>query len=249
MLAGDMDMVNSDAGLAYRVGHPEIPKGSPMEQIYTFEANSDVRFFTNCEPTITSYIVHANSDIKTVQDILKPGVRIGFPTPGSVSYSYNKAFFEVLGFKLDDLNLYYAERGELVDAFKDGNIDVIVSVIGNISKPNSVIYELSLSTDVRLISLDENTMSLYNSICPAYLKHTMPVGWMRGVDTEVVCVVVGANFIITKDMPDDLVYDMCKALFENLDELYQISESFNFITKETAAADVPCPIHPGALKY
>jgi TRAP transporter TAXI family solute receptor len=246
---GDMDMMNCDAGLAYRLGHAEIQKGSPLDQIYEFDANSDIRFFTNCEPIFTSYIVRADSDITTVQDILKPGVRIGFPTPGSAAYSYNKAFFEALGFNLDDLKIYYAERGELVDAFKDRNIDVIVGVMGDLSKPNSTIYELSLSTDVRLVSLDESTLALFNSICPAYLKYTIPVGWMRGVDAEVVVVMNGANFLISKDMPDDVVYDMCKALFENLDELYQLSESFKYITKETAAADVPCPIHTGALKY
>jgi TRAP transporter TAXI family solute receptor len=250
MLAGDMDMMLSDAGLAYRLGHAEIPKDSPANQIYEFDANPDIRYFVSGFSTLTSYIVHANSDIKTIQDILKPGVRIGFPTPGSVSYSYNKAFIEVLGYNLNDLNIYYAERGELVDSFKDGNIDVIVSVIGDVSAPNSVIHELSLSSDVRLISLDDETLALFNSICPVYLKHTMPVGWMRGVDSEVACIVVGAAFCISKDMPDDLVYDMCKALFENLDELYQIGDGFKyFFTKEAAAANVPCPIHPGALKY
>ncbi|MDR1508508.1 MAG: TAXI family TRAP transporter solute-binding subunit [Synergistaceae bacterium] len=249
MLAGDMDIMNSDGGLAYRLGHPEIPGDSPMAQIYEFDANPDIRFFTNCEPTLNSYIVRADSNIKTVQDMLKPSVRIGFPTPGGVSYSRNKAFFEALGFKLDDLNIYYAERNELVDAFKDGNIDVIVSVIGNISLPNSTFYELSHAADIRLVSVDEETMAIFNSICPAYLNYTIPAGWMRGVDSEVVSVLGGNNFLISKDMPDDVVYDMCKALFENLEELYQIGESFRYITKETAAADVPCPIHPGALKY
>jgi TRAP transporter TAXI family solute receptor len=250
MLAGDMDMILVSAGLSYRIGHPEIPKDASLNEIYPFDANPDVRYFVNGFPFITSYIVRADSEIKTIQDILKPGVRIGFPTPGAEAYSYNKAFIEVLGFNLNDLNVYYAERAELVDSFKDGNIDVIVGVMGDILAPNSTINELSLATDIRIISLDDETLALFKRVFPVVTKGILPAGWTRGVDSEVATVVLGADFLITKDVPDDVVYDMCKALFENLDELDQIGAVFKYlINKETATANVSCPIHPGALKY
>jgi TRAP transporter TAXI family solute receptor len=51
------------------------------------------------------------------------------------------------------------------------------------------------------------------------------------------------------DAPDDLVYAMTKATFENLDDLQAAHAAAKDIKLEGAAASPPAPLHPGAERY
>ena len=58
------------------------------------------------------------------------------------------------------------------------------------------------------------------------------------------------NYLVThSDVPDDLVYTMTKAIFENLDDLLAAHAAAKAIKLESAAKDSPAPLHPGAHKY
>jgi len=45
------------------------------------------------------------------------------------------------------------------------------------------------------------------------------------------------------------VYDMTKAIFENLDDLAGVHPAFGRVSKETVLNGFGAPLHPGALKY
>ena len=55
--------------------------------------------------------------------------------------------------------------------------------------------------------------------------------------------------VISKDVPEDLVYSMTKAIFENLEKLNSVHPAFGKVTKSTVLNGFGAPLHPGALKY
>ncbi len=58
------------------------------------------------------------------------------------------------------------------------------------------------------------------------------------------------NLLITnKDVPQKKVYELTKALFENVKELEQTNSSAEKITLAKAAEQLPLPLHSGAKKY
>ena len=58
------------------------------------------------------------------------------------------------------------------------------------------------------------------------------------------------NFLVTHEgVPDDEVYRMTKALFENLDALVAAHTAAKAIKRENAIKSLPVPLHPGAAKY
>lgn len=59
----------------------------------------------------------------------------------------------------------------------------------------------------------------------------------------------GVFFFLHSDLPDSLVYDMTKALWENIDVLRRSHPAYKGISIETALQGMPIPPHPGALKY
>jgi len=59
-----------------------------------------------------------------------------------------------------------------------------------------------------------------------------------------------SNFLITHaGVPDEVVYQMTKQLFENLDQMVAAHKAAQGITLKDAIAGMPVPLHPGAARY
>ena len=54
---------------------------------------------------------------------------------------------------------------------------------------------------------------------------------------------------VRADLDEDLVYEMTKAIFENLEALGQAHHKGKSLTLEKALDGMTLDIHPGALKY
>jgi len=58
------------------------------------------------------------------------------------------------------------------------------------------------------------------------------------------------NYLVTSTaVPDDLVYEMTKRLFDGLDELAIAHRAGHEIRLASAVGKSPVPLHPGALRY
>ena len=58
------------------------------------------------------------------------------------------------------------------------------------------------------------------------------------------------NFLITQSkVPDELVYQMAKAMYGNLDTLYAAHNAAKAIKLQNALTGMPIPLHPGAERY
>ena len=98
---------------------------------------------------------------------------------------------------------------------------------------------------------------------PAYCKMTKLKHWLKSIHTmlkipipsgtykiksDVKTVAVKAMLVVTKDLDEDLVYEMTKAIYENTDQITHAKGKF--ITAETALEGLgDMEVHPGAAKY
>jgi uncharacterized protein len=58
------------------------------------------------------------------------------------------------------------------------------------------------------------------------------------------------NYLVTRsDLSDDAVYQMTKAVFENLAEIQSAHSAAKDIKLEDALKGMPVPVHPGAERY
>ena len=61
---------------------------------------------------------------------------------------------------------------------------------------------------------------------------------------------VGATFVSSTNTPDDVVYQVVKAVFENFDSFRKLHPAFANLKKEQMIKDgLSAPLHPGAAKY
>ena len=60
---------------------------------------------------------------------------------------------------------------------------------------------------------------------------------------------IQATLVASKDLSEDVVYELLKAMFDNKDALTEGHAKFGFLDPEAASAGATVPMHPGAEKY
>lgn len=192
-------------------------------------------------------VTAADSGIKTFADL--NGKKIGKPTLTGSSTPMIDMLYQAYGVDVKTLKETPASHAENIDALKDGVVDAIF-VAGGV--PMAGITDLITSKNIRFLDIDVDLLKPYMSkdnyfdiltIEPnTYDKQTEPVNLMT----------VDVLLAVNEKLDDDLVYEITKALNENVDEMTLIHKdgaqwnrenSINLYKKNVV------PFHPGAARY
>jgi TRAP transporter TAXI family solute receptor len=85
---------------------------------------------------------------------------------------------------------------------------------------------------------------------PFYRKATIPGGMYAGNDQDATTFGVGATIISSADVPDNVVYTVVKAVFDNFSDFKKLHPAFANLKEEEMIKDgLSAPLHPGAVKY
>ena len=84
---------------------------------------------------------------------------------------------------------------------------------------------------------------------PYYRTATIPAG-MYGDNPEITTFGVGATFVTSAKVPEEVVYTVVSAVFENFDNFKKLHPAFNNLKAEEMIKDsLSAPLHAGAAKY
>jgi TRAP transporter TAXI family solute receptor len=85
---------------------------------------------------------------------------------------------------------------------------------------------------------------------PYYAKASIPGGLYANNPDPTPTYGVLATFVTSTNTPDDVVYTMVKAVFDNFDEFKKLHPAFaNLQAQDMIKNGQSAPIHNGALKY
>lgn len=189
--------------------------------------------------------ITAKGGITSVDQLKGKAVCVGDVGSGTEFNAYQ--VLEAYGMTADDIEVVHANFGEAAEMLKNGQIDAAFTVAG---APTTAITELATSgMDFSMVSLDQEHVDILHEKYPFLVQENLPAGTYEGVDTETICVAVEAALVASVDMSEDAVYELTKAMFENLDALTSGHSKFALVTAEKAAENGSVPMHPGAEKY
>ena len=141
-----------------------------------------------------------------------------------------------------------AGRGEFTKrAFLHGQLDLTQAeaVIDLIEAETADAAANAAGQDV-----DDELIAKVQAKYPWYSKFTIPAGTYDGQTEPVQTTAVKMLLLTDASMPDDVVYDLAKTFWENLDSLGKAHAVMKTVTKEMAVSDLSgIPLHPGAEKY
>lgn len=211
------------------------------------EENKSFRALVNNDYIYLALVVKKDSPIKKFTDL--KGKKMGTGVAGSSTYKIVEEVLKAHGMTYNDVKPYPSGIAQQCDSLKDGNLDMFAYVVAGSGGAAPAIVELATTADIRFISLDEEILNKINSEKQYYLNRKIPPGWVKGLEQPVNALAVGTTICVKADLPDDLVYNISKAILEHKKELDAIHPQWKLTTKETVALDLPVPLHPGAEKY
>lgn len=197
-------------------------------------------------PEPFTVVARADAGIKTFEDL--KGKRVNIGNPGSGQRGTMEELMGAMGWSQDDFALAAELKPvEMAQALCDNKIDAFVYTVGH---PNAAIKEVSSTCDTNLVEVSGDVVEKLIEDNPFYAAATVPGGMYDGTDTDTKTFGVRATFVTTADVPEDVVYTVTKAVFENFDTFKGLHPAFQVLTKESAiSAGLSAPLHDGAAKY
>ena len=176
------------------------------------------------------------------------GKRVNVGNPGSGQRATMGVVLDALGWKESDFSLASElKSSEQAAALGDNKVDAIVFTAGH---PNGSIQEATTTTDALLIPVTGPAIDKLVKENPYYAHATVPGGMYKGNDKDVKTFGVKATFVSSAKVPNDVVYQVVKAVFDNFDRFKGLHPAFaNLKEKDMISAGNSAPLHDGAAKY
>ena len=212
----------------------------------SFEANGKIDSFRVVAGLYAEAVqlVTMNPEIKSVADLKGKSVSIG--APGSGVYFNAMDVLAAAGLTENDIKAQYQSFADSTDALKDGKIDAAFIVAG---APTAAITELCTTNSAYLVPIDGDIAAKLMADCAFYTSYVIPAGTYAGQTEDVTTVTVKATLIVAASASEDDVYNLTKAIFDNVDAIAAENGKGKELSVENATSGMSAPFHAGAAKY
>ncbi len=241
------DVNKADAEIGWSYAHTAYNGYSGQGKFNSEQSN--VRHFATLYPAALQTAVPKSSSIMSYADMkdksLSPGKKTysGYAAAEIVFKLYGLTFEQV---KASGGTIHYVGYSDSVSLMKDGHLDVF---IGLTSVPQASFIDLDFNPGVRFIGIEPDIMDKILMENPGYLSTVIPQSAYNGMTEDVPTLGVATVLVVNKDLADDIVYNMAKALWDNHGELVKVKKIWNKVKLEDALAGAAIPVHPGAQRY
>ncbi|MFV0432347.1 MAG: TAXI family TRAP transporter solute-binding subunit [Alphaproteobacteria bacterium] len=213
-------------------------------------ADDKLRFVFSLHPEPFNVVARADSGIKTFSDLKGKRVNIGPQSSGFRGTM--EEIMKGLGWTTRDFKLAAELKpAEAPQALCDNNIDAFVYSVGH---PAAALSEAATTCDVVMVPLtDKETKPVIDKLIADndfYSPAVIPGGMYKGNPDDVETFGVGATLLSYADVPDDVVYNVVKTIFENFNRFKRLHPAFEILKEEDMVNNLrSAPYHPGAEKY
>ncbi|WP_040287024.1 TAXI family TRAP transporter solute-binding subunit [Sporosarcina koreensis] len=192
-------------------------------------------------PETVQLITLDKTGIKTFDDLKGKKVSVG--APGSGTYANAEQLMEIHGLSMDDIKPQNLDFGESQESLQAGQIDAAFITAGT---PTGAVEGLNAVAKVFVVPVEDDKADELISKYQYYAKEVIPAG-TYGLEKDTPTVSVGAMLAIKNDVPEDLAYEITKAVYDNASKLQHAKGKL--IKAETGLDGIGIPVHPGAQKY
>ena len=204
-----------------------------------------LRAVFSVHPEPVTIIAHDDSGISNITDF--KGKRVNIGNPGSGTRGTWEVIEAALGWERSDLKLAAEMKSaETGQAVCDRKIDAYFWLVGH---PSALTQESLSSCDAHLVNATGDAIDTLVADNSFYRTATIPAG-MYNNESDVATFGVGATFVTSADVPEEVVYIVVKAVFDNFDNFKKLHPAFGNLKPEEMISDsLSAPLHDGAAKY
>jgi uncharacterized protein len=204
---------------------------------------SRLRAVTGIYSNYIQIVASADSGITGLADLKGKRISVGAPKSGTELNA--RAVLKAAGLAYGDFGkVEYLPFGESVELMKNRQLDVTLQSAG---LGVASIRDLAAAVKIVVVPIPADVVAKVGDA--AYQPASIPANTYAGqiADTPTIAI---KNFLVSHTgVPDDAVYAMTKALFDNLDTLVAAHSAAKGIKRDTAVVGTTVPFHPGAARY
>jgi TRAP transporter TAXI family solute receptor len=195
-------------------------------------------------PEHLQVVIAKDAKIAGVADL--KGKRVSVGAAGSGTAADAGAIFDVAKLSYDDMRIDHLDFGATTSRFKDNQIDVGFVVAGY---PTASIMDLTTTKDVGLLNFTPDFLGQLIKAHPYFVSSVIPAKTYRGIDQDTNTPAVVAILVAHDKVPENVIYEFVKGMYENLDTIHASHATAKNITLDSALQGLTVPVHPGAAKY
>ena len=209
-------------------------------------AHADLRAVFSVYPEPLTVLARKEAGVTKFEDF--KGKRFNVGNPGSGTRDTIATLMVAMGMKTSDFSLTSELKpDEHGAALCDNKIDGFGYVVGS---PAANIQDPTTTCGAKLVTIAGPAVDKLVKEYPYFATATIPGGMYPGNPDATKTYGVVASFVTSAKVPDDVVYAMVSAVFNNFDEFKKLHTAFaNLDPKDMVSSGMSAPLHPGAVKY
>ncbi len=206
-----------------------------------------LRFIATLYPEHVHILLPKNSGVKTFQDLKGKRISVGLPASGAQVGAL--LILQAVGLeKNKDYTAEELNTAQSSERLADGQLDAFLTVTG---APSSGIAQLASTAGMQLMPLPDEHADKVIAEAPFYFKSPIPKTAYEGMNEDVPALAVAAQWLVSADQPEELIYGITKALWN--DGTRKVLDSGHAKGKEVQKASAlnarGIPLHPGAERF
>jgi len=139
----------------------------------------------------------------------------------------------------------YSTPNEAIDMVKDRRVDAMIYGTG---APWSGLMDAATAQKIKFIAMTPEEQKKVYSAAPWMVPNTIPAKTYSFQNEDVPTIVTIQTINARPGLPDELVYKLCKVIWERWDEVVKASPASKWV-KPADMLSMVSPLHPGAAKY
>jgi TRAP transporter TAXI family solute receptor len=237
--AGELEFgISNVVQLFYAVNGEGMSEGRPLP---------DLKMVATLMPFRTGYIVRDDSDITGVADLA--GKRAPVFADGALGDFVTRAYLSTEGLSPDDVQgVQVPNFPRMWNSFAEGSTDVTIVVVG---AANSREFDASFGINYLSFNDSPEALAAMREYLPqSYLQTLDADAGIPGIDAPTNVMVYDYTFFAAASTPDDMVYNVLKALYDATDGLVETGGPvWRGFSTDVMSKDVGVAYHPGAIKF
>ncbi len=172
---------------------------------------------------------------------LRPGTASEFILTLLLKHGYNTNYDKL---KAQGWTVNFNNYAETADNFVAGDLDCFASTAGT---EVPLILTMEKHTGVKVLPVDQRVLDLLSEKFKTG-TYIIPSGVYKSVTEPVRTLGDYTTLVVRKDFPEDLVFEICQALWGGKTAITKVVADFGAFSPETALPK-NLDVHPGALRF
>jgi TRAP transporter TAXI family solute receptor len=144
--------------------------------------------------------------------------------------------------------LAYMGYGATANAVQDGTI-VGMNIPGGPPITGITRAFAMVGDDLTFLSFSDDDIVAINKSYPLWSRYVIKANTYPNQPTDIQSIAHPNTLAVRADVPDEVVYQITKTMWENLGALHEIHKATREVTLERALRGIGAPLHPGAARY